>query len=136
MVSEVSDVRIEELSWLANLAYEFNHKHGNNTLVHSKLLNTLTVCIEQGVALKTSNSAVAGIVMDDPLYDATLLVELGWFATPGDGIPLLDAFIARGRRLNVDEIRFSTLERNKRAGVILKRKGFVPLEHGWGLKIG
>ena len=126
----------DDLPWLHDLAVQFNDKYVGVPLNYTKTSAMLTHMINTGVALRSDNGAIVGIIMDDPFRDTTFLVEIGWYADDGTGMKLLDAFIEEGRQAGVDQVRMTTLHSNRGAEVCMRRRRFTPLEHSWGLTIG
>lgn len=114
-----------DLWHIIDLAEEFNSTYYHKPLDEVKTISMIELLIEDGVCFVSDKGFICGIVMPDPFRDANALVELGWFAKDNSGIKLLDAFIAEGRRLAVDEIRMCTMSTSPAvADKIILRKGF------------
>lgn len=124
-----------DLGWLHRLTEKFNAELYDRPLNHDKTKSVLKQVITDGIALRTDQSAIIGVYMDDPFRDDKFLVEIGWYAQDGWGIPLLEEFEKCGHEAGVNEVRMTTLEANARAGVLLKRRGYKPLEHSWRLQL-
>jgi hypothetical protein len=107
------------------LSEEFNDMYYHKPLDEVKTTHMLIHMIENGVFFVSDNGFIGGLIIPDPFRDANALVEMGWFATDSSGIKLLDAFIAEGHRLDVDEIRMCTMSTSPDvADKIILRKGF------------
>jgi hypothetical protein len=118
-----------DVDWLVGLATEFNARLFDLPLDMDKTYGVVEYCIDRGVALRSDSGAILGLPTADIVRDHTIMTEVGWYATDGSGLDLLDAFIEDSKEnWRVDEIRMTTLEANKRAAVLLKRRGFKPLE--------
>ena len=118
-----------DVSWLVNLAQEFNDKHFGIPINREKTRDYLWDMVEKGVCFRTDNAAIVGMLVSDPFRDWSVLVEIGWFSNhPGEGIALLDRFIMAGETHLVDEVRMTTLHSNPGVAAVLKRKGFDPVE--------
>lgn len=126
---EVRKCTVLDVSWLVNLAQEFNDKHYGIPINRYKTRDYLWDMVEKGVCFRTDNAAIVGMLVSDPFRDWNVLVEIGWFSThPGEGVALLDKFITAGHYNRVNEVRMTTLERNKGVEALLNRKGFEPVE--------
>ncbi len=125
-------IRVAEQSdlWhIFDLTEEFNSKYYHKPLDEVKTVHMIERVIEDGVCFVSDSGYIGGIVTSDPFRDANALIELGWYATDNSGIKLLDAFIAEGRRLEVDEIRMCTMSTSPViAEKIILRKGFTLAE--------
>tara|TARA_R110002073_G_scaffold103484_2_gene234177 strand:- start:2554 stop:2949 length:396 start_codon:yes stop_codon:yes gene_type:complete len=114
-----------DLWHIYDLSEEFNDMYYHKPLDEVKATHMLEHMIEHGVFFVSDNGFIGGLIIPDPFRDANALVEMGWFATDSSGIKLLDAFIAEGRRLDVDEIRMCTMSTSPAvAEKIILRKGF------------
>lgn len=114
---------------ILDLTEEFNSKYYHKPLDKAKTSDMISDIIEYGVCFVSDNGYIGGVVTPDPFRDANALVELGWFAKDNSGIKLLDAFIAEGRELGVDEIRMCTMSTSPViAEKIILRKGFTVAE--------
>lgn len=134
----IRHVTESDLPWLEALALEFNELYWDQPINVDKyraLIDTL-LDSDTGVMIRNDTGAIVGIVYEDPIRDHTVLVEIGWYSNGFEGMHLLDALIAEGIRLGVDEVRMSTLECNKRATVLLRRRGFKQLETSHSLRLG
>lgn len=119
---------IEDLPFITNLAIQFNEELHDVPLNLEKLHQFLVGIITNGVCLRGENSAIAGVVAEDPVRDWTYLVEMGWYSKTGEGVRLLKEFEKVGDELGVDEIRMTTLYANPDADSILIRLGYEPIE--------
>lgn len=128
----------EDLDWLVDLTKEFNDKYYRIPLDLNKTRRALWHIItdDTGVGFRTDNGAIVGTIEDDPFRNYCALQERGWFSTDRTGIQLLKRFTDYGKELGVNEIRMGTLEANKRAGKILLKYGYVPIETSYGLRLG
>lgn len=119
----------QDLWHILDLTEEFNTMYYHKPLDEVKTVGMIELIIEDGVCFVSDKGYIGGVVMPDSFRDANALVELGWFAKDNSGIKLLDAFIAEGRRLNVDEIRMCTMSTSPDiADKIILRKGFTLAE--------
>lgn len=126
---DIRQCNANDLMWLLDLTQQFNDKLFDVPLNRDKSFDYLAAMIEHGVCYRGNHGAIVGMVAPDPFRDWNVLVEIGWFTdTPGEGLALLDTFIEHGRQVGVDEVRMTTLERNKSVAKLLQRKGFVPIE--------
>jgi len=119
----------QDLWHILDLTEEFNTMYYHKPLDEVKTVGMIELIIEDGVCFVSDKGYIGGVVMPDSFRDANALVELGWFAKDNSGIKLLDAFIAEGHRLNVDEIRMCTMSTSPDiADKIILRKGFTLAE--------
>lgn len=119
----------QDLWHILDLTEEFNTMYYHKPLDEVKTVGMIELIIEDGVCFVSDKGYIGGVVMPDSFRDANALVEIGWFAKDNSGIKLLDAFIAEGRRLNVDEIRMCTMSTSPVvAEKIILRKGFTLAE--------
>ena len=119
----------QDLWHILDLTEEFNTMYYHKPLDEVKTVGMIELIIEDGVCFVSDKGYIGGVVMPDSFRDANALVELGWFAKDNSGIKLLDAFIAEGHRLNVDEIRMCTMSTSPTvADKIILRKGFTLAE--------
>lgn len=119
----------QDLWHILDLTEEFNTMYYHKPLDEVKTVGMIELIIEDGVCFVSDKGYIGGVVTPDSFRDANALVELGWFAKDNSGIKLLDAFIAEGRRLNVDEIRMCTMSTSPVvAEKIILRKGFTLAE--------
>lgn len=129
--------RLEDMPAIIKLIVEFNDDYHDVPINLSKAISVSTWIIEEGVGFISESGFIGGVVVDDLLRDWTVLQELGWFSKDRSGTKLLDAFIAAGFDLGVDEIRVCTLETSSPiVGRILQRKGFAPLERSYRMMTG
>lgn len=118
-----------DLWHIYDLTVEFNRQYYHKELNVDKTVSMIEHIIGEGTCLVSDAGYIGGVVMPDPFRDANALVEIGWFAKDRSGIKLLDAFIAEGRRLEVDEIRMCTMSTSPElADKIILRKGFTLAE--------
>lgn len=119
----------QDLWHILDLTEEFNTMYYHKPLDEVKTVGMIELIIEDGVCFVSDKGYIGGVVMPDSFRDANALVEIGWFAKDNSGIKLLDAFIAEGRRLDVDEIRMCTMSTSPVvAEKIILRKGFTLAE--------
>ena len=121
---------IEDLDFFCDLAKRFNDKYGQHPLNKEKTKETLRYLItsDYGVMFRTKNGGILGTIEEDVFRDRVILKERGWFSEDYKGLYLIHYFIEHAKEIGVHEILFTTLENNKAASKILKRKGFVPVE--------
>ena len=126
---KVRKCSIDDVTWLVNLAQEFNDNHFGIPINRQKTRDYLWTMVKTGTCFRTDNAAIVGMLVSDPFRDWSVLVEIGWFSNhPGEGMALLDRFILEGIVLHVDEVRMTTLHSNPGVAAVLKRKGFDPVE--------
>lgn len=123
-------IRRAELTDVLTILQEavvFNDTYYQEPLNITKALNHITAIVEDGVAFVADGGGfIGGILVDDPVRDALVLVEVAWYSTATTGIRLLKAFIAEGRRLQAREVRMTTLNTSpEAAAVVLRRSGFT-----------
>jgi hypothetical protein len=115
----------QDLWHILDLTEEFNTMYYHKPLDEVKTVHMIELIIEDGVCYVSDKGYIGGLIIPDPFRDANALVEMGWFAKDNSGIKLLDAFIAEGHRLEVDEIRMCTMSTSPTvADKIILRKGF------------
>ena len=133
-------IRIAELSDMTDIMkmiVKFNDKYFGIPVNPVKTMNMVAWIIEDGVGFLSERGFIGGVIVDDFIRNWTILQELGWYSEDRSGIKLLEAFIAAGKCLGVDEVRVCTLETSSvMAGRILQRKGFAPLETSYRLITG
>ena len=121
----------QDTGWVTAIAEQFNNKLFDVPFNYDRGCEYIDRMIwnPDGVCFRGDYGAIIGVVAPDPFRDWTVLVEIGWYTEkPGEGLQLLDRFIDEGRSRGVNEIRMTTLERNKSVAKLLERKGFVPIE--------
>jgi len=115
----------QDLWHILDLTEEFNTMYYHKPLDEVKTVGMIELIIEDGVCYVSDKGYIGGLIIPDPFRDANALVEMGWFSKDNSGIKLLDAFIAEGHRLAVDEIRMCTMSTSPTvADKIILRKGF------------
>ena len=115
----------------------FNDKYFDVPINRVKTIDMVAWSIEDGVCFIADDGFIGGVLVEDLVRDWTVLQECGWYAEGRSGIKLLDAFIAAGRKLKVNDIRICTLATSSpSAGRLLQRKGFAPLETSHRLLTG
>jgi len=126
----VRDCDLSDLEHLMDLAIGFNDKHYDVKLNRGKTYQYLRNLIqsEDAVVLCTGTGAIVGVKIDDPCRDWTVLVETAWYSEGRDGLRLLRAFEQRGRDMEVDEVRMTTLAVNSGVSPVLERLGYLEIE--------
>ena len=114
---------------ILSMAFQFNEEYYDTPLNPEKTEAAITNFVESHVAFVSPKGFIGGMVIDAPMRDWSVLVEFAWYANDRHGIKLLDAFIAEGTSLEVDEIRMCTLDTSPPSALkLLSRKGFNPIE--------
>jgi len=130
-----------DLNAVFDLAAEFADKYAEFPIDPDKTQQMLRGLISSGVCFVAEDDgklvgAIAGMVQEHPYMKCTVLVELGWYATPVWGMGLLKAFIAAGKNAGVDLIVASTLRNSSpSADRLLELRGLVLTEKTWQLKL-
>lgn len=84
-----------------------------------------------GFVALSANGFIAGEVVNSYFDGAQHAQELGWYAPDGNGLALLKAFEAWANGLGCEAIRFSTRPEPGREAILLKRRGYLPVELAW-----
>lgn len=108
----------------ANLPFEYNPDASRTSI---------SQMVETGCVLVTERGAIGGIVA--PAWSSPEWVyacELFWWAEDGRGLELLRGFEDWAREIGANEVRLTSLYHLERAGKILQRSGYQPLEISYG----
>lgn len=127
----------DDLDWLVKTAGQFSEEYMGKKINVTRTRHAMRHCITRGIALRSDAGAIVGIIMDDPFFYETHLVELGWYANDRSGLALLKQFHKIGKSIGVDSIRMTTLHSSPAtADALLGRLGYTPLEKSWELRLG
>ena len=125
-----------DLGWLLGKVIKFNDEYGLPPIDVHRTKRTLKEIVYTGVAIRSADAAILGIITPDPFRDRVYLVEVGWYAEDRQGLQLLKQFQQYGRDIMCDEVRMSTLHNSPpQAARILQKIGYTPTEHGWALQL-
>lgn len=128
---------LSDLPEILDRTAEFNSVFYPVRLDPVKTLVACTDMIRNHSVFVSDRGYIAGTVLEDPFRDRKILVELGWYATDGNGIRLLRRFIQEAKDLKVDTVCMSTLQTsNNSASKLLTRMGFIASETSYTLDLG
>lgn len=92
--------------------------------------------MDTGCVLVTERGAIGGLIgnaWSNPKW--TYACELFWWAEDGRGLELLRGFEGWAKQSGASEVRLTSLYHLERAGKILVRAGYRPLEISYGKAI-
>ena len=132
----IRECTAEDLPDILNMAKCFHAGWCTGELDLDRAQELITQITSLGIALRTDNGFIGGVVMPHPFTGHSVLVELAWWSADKTGIQLFNRFIEAGKELGVTEIRMSTMgTSSKTVAKIIQRKGFTVAETQYSLTL-
>ena len=126
----------EDLPDILRMAKCFHAGWCTGELDLARAQELITQITSAGIALRTDNGFIGGVVMPHPFTGQSVLVELAWWSADKTGIQLFNRFIEVGKELGVTEIRMSTMGTSSQTvAKIIQRKGFTVAETQYSLTL-
>lgn len=138
MDASVKIADLPDVAALLEIGEKANQSVGAPPLNKEKAAESLRQIITapSGIILTAKGSFIAGVVLEDPFRDTSMLVKQLWCGVrSGTAVKVLSEFVNYGKILEVDYISVSLLSSSPAgASEILKRKGFVEFETSYILE--
>lgn len=125
----IREATYRDLSWLTDLAVEFNDRFYDEPIDYWKTYDYLEHVLDIGVIFRSDTGAIAGAIHRDERWASRVAVELGWYSEGADGIRLWKAFETWAKRMEADQIAMSALvTSDPRLDAVMHKRGYEVAE--------